>query len=288
MTSDSGPAAPTDSNADQVAYWNSVAGERWAERQAQIDALFAPMTETVLDFAAPKPGTAVLDIGCGAGATVLALARRVGPSGRVTGVDISKPLLDVASRRLATEVVQNASVMMADAETKPFEPQKFDLAFSRFGVMFFADPVAAFRNIRSALVEGGRLAFVCWQPLAANAFFAVPAGAIKPLLPPAPPPDPHAPGPFAFADPDRVRKILVDAGFSDVAITPHRMTIQLGPLSDAIDFLMQIGPAARAIGETEREKRPPLIEALRKAVAEHDSPEGIALGGAVWLVAAKA
>lgn len=287
MTIDRSSEPALQGNAEQVDYWNSAAGLRWAALQERIDAAFAPLTAAALDFAAPRQGAAVIDIGCGAGATILGLAARVGPSGRVLGVDVSEPMLAVAARRIASENLDRTDVVLADAATQPFERGAFDLAFSRFGVMFFADPVAAFANVRTALVSGGRLAFACWRPLADNPWFAVPVGALKPLLPPAPPSDPWAPGPFAFADPDRVRGLLAAAGFEHVAIEPHDTIMRLGDLPAALDFVSQIGPASRALNEADAERRPALIEALRAALGAHDGPDGVVLGGAIWLVSAR-
>ena len=280
------PAASTD-NVDQIAYWNSPVGERWAALQGRLDSLFAPLTSVALAFAAPTIGMRVVDIGCGTGATALALAQAVGPSGHVLGVDVSRPMLTVASTRLNTERVSHADVVLADASIHAFRAHTFDLAFSRFGVMFFADPAAAFANIRPALTEGGRLVFVCWQPLAANSWFSVPLDAIQPLLPPTPPADPLAPGPFAFSDPARVRQLLGDAGYQDIAVEPHEARMPLGPLDEAVSLLSQVGPASRALGQASPDVRPALMHALHSALAQHVGPDGVVLGGAVWLVSAR-
>ena len=275
-------------NADQIDYWNSVVGERWATLQTRIDAVFAPLTDALLAFAAPLAGSSVIDIGCGAGATVLALADRVGTSGRVLGVDVSKPMLGVAARRVETSSLLQAGVLLADAATHDFGQGGFDLAFSRFGVMFFADPIAAFANIRTALVPEGRLAFACWQPLAANPLFAVPVDTLRALLPPAPAVDPLAPGPFAFADPNRVRRVLSSAGFQNIVIEPHETAMLLGDVEAALSFVAQIGPASRALGEADPARRPHLVDALRSKLANHQSDHGVTFGGAIWLVSAHA
>ncbi|MDF2901645.1 MAG: SAM-dependent methyltransferase, partial [Phenylobacterium sp.] len=190
-------------NADQIAYWNNAAGETWAALQDRLDRQIEPLGLRAIEAGAPQPGERVLDIGCGCGQTSFELARRVGPSGRVLGVDISAPMLEVARQR-AAGAAANVSFIEADAQTHAFQNGGFDLAISRFGVMFFDDPTAAFRNIGAALRPGGRLSFVCWRPMLENAWMATPLFAAMPLLPPLPPPDPAAPGPFAFADPERV------------------------------------------------------------------------------------
>jgi SAM-dependent methyltransferase len=279
-------ASATD-NADQVAYWNGAAGERWAALQQRIDGVFAPLTDAVIGFASLRPGASVIDVGCGTGATVLALAGAVGPSGRVLGVDVSEPMLAVARQRVAAAGLANASLLLADASVHPFTPSSTDPVFSRFGVMFFADPAAAFANLRTGLAEGGRFSFACWQSFEANSWFAVPVGALQPLLPPMPPSDPFAPGPMALADPERTRSLLARAGFRDIVIEPHRTDIDLGDLTQALDFVRQVGPASRALADADPAQRPALLDALRRALAAREDGGGnVVLGGAIWLVSA--
>jgi len=194
-------------NAGQVAYWNGPQGKIWAKEQEKRDRDHAPMTEACLVLAAPKPGERVLDIGGGSGTTTLKLAARVAPSGEAVGIDISAPMLSVARRR-AAETDQRARFIEADATDYKFEAESFDLAFSQFGVMFFADPAASFRNIHSAMKKDGRLVFVCWRHPFENPWSAVPESAARPFLPPAPPASPDAPGRYSFANPDRVKSIL--------------------------------------------------------------------------------
>ena len=288
ITDDAGAPGPEGANADQIAYWNGDAGERWAGLQGRIDGVFAPLTAAALAFAAPGRGSRVVDVGCGAGATVLELAKAVGPAGRVTGIDVSRPMLAVAERRVEAERLGNVELLLADASAHPFEPNGADLAFSRFGVMFFADPVGALANLRSGLAPGGRLAFACWQAMPASSWFEVPAAAVRALLPPAYSADPAAPGPFAFADPDRLRGLLDGAGFADVRIEPHRAAMTLGDLQAAVEFVTQVGPTSRALAQAEPLRRPALVEALRSALEPHGGPEGVVLEGAIWLVAARA
>ena len=274
--------------ADQAAYWNEQAGPRWVAAQKRLDATFAPLTATLIDFAAPQASDRVLDIGCGCGATVLALAPRARD---VIGVDISKVMLDVARERVVQAGLANASLLLADAATHPFEPASFDLGFSRFGVMFFDDSVAAFAAIRRALRPGGRLAFITWRRLSENPCFLLPYLAVKPLLPPQPQADPEAPGPFRFADPDRVRRILADAGFAAIEVTPHDSTMQLarpGELTRAVDFALQIGPVSRALATAEAEVKAAAVAAVRAELAKHESTEGVALAAGTWLVSARA
>ena len=178
----------------------------WAEVREPLERQLAPLGRRALAALAPRPGESVLDIGCGGGETALDLARAVAPDGTVVGVDLSTAVLAFARR--AAEGCERVRFVQADAQVFPFEPASFDAAFSRFGVMFFADPTAAFINIRRSLRPNGRLAFVCWRALEENPLDILPLRAASAHLPPQPAHDPDAPGPFAFANPARVRGIL--------------------------------------------------------------------------------
>src|SRR5919202_367006 len=187
---------PMTQNTEQIEYWNGTAADTWVAQQERLDRQLDPLGRAALRVLAPRPGEHVLDVGCGSGQTTLQLADAVGPDGRVVGVDVSSQLLAAARRRPRPA---NVAFEQADAQTYAFE-RPFDAIYSRFGVMFFADPVAAFANLRRALKPGGRMAFVCWREEAANPMMTVPMAAAAKHLPPLPPPaqDAHAPGPFAF------------------------------------------------------------------------------------------
>jgi len=173
----------TDPNAEQVRHWNEVAGPRWVLFQERLDRELAVFAEAVLERAKPAAGEAALDIGCGCGATTLELGRRVGAKGRALGVDVSRPMLERARARAAAAGAAQVAFLAADAQTAPLEPAAFDLLVSRFGVMFFTDPTAAFANLRRALRPGGRVTFVCWQKIADNPWLLVPLGAVAQELP---------------------------------------------------------------------------------------------------------
>ena len=279
----------TERNAAQIAYWNDRAAQTWTVFQERLDRAFAGLTARALAKAAVQPGERVLDIGCGCGDTTLALARAAGPGGRVLGVDVSGPMAARARERIAAAGLGQATVVVDDAAAHPFRPDA-DLLFSRFGVMFFDEPAAAFANLRRAMRPGGRLAFCCWRPLADNPWFSVPLAAARPLLPPEPPSDPLVPGPFAFADPGRVRAVLEEAGWTDVAVEPGDTPIQMaapGKLDDAVTMAMGVGALARAAMEAPDALRTKLEEVVRAALAPLDGPEGFRLPGAVWLVTAR-
>ena len=277
----------TPANPDQAAYWNAGAGETWASLQDRLDHQLEPLGQRAMATLAPTPGERILDIGCGSGQTSLALAQAVSPAGSVLGVDISHPLLEVAQGRVAD--LTNLAFQEADAQVAPFEAAKFDAAFSRFGVMFFADPPAAFANIRRALKPGGRLAFVCWRAPAENPFMTLPMAAAAGLLPPSPPvaTDPHAPGPFAFADAERVRTILASAGFTDIAITGHDQKIGSGDLDQTLTVALKVGPLGAVLRE-HPDQRVAVIAAVRQALAQHDGPDGVKIACATWIVSARA
>jgi SAM-dependent methyltransferase len=280
-------AEPSTANAGQAAYWNAAAGETWAALQDALDRQIEPLGLRAMEALAPAAGERVLDIGCGCGQTTLALAQRVGPQGSVLAVDISRPMLAVARRRAADQGLSQVSLIEADAQTHAFAPGGQDAAFSRFGVMFFEDPTGAFANIRKALRPGGRLAFVCWRPFAENPWMGLPMSAALQHLPePPPPPDPLAPGPFAFADPDRVRAILAGAGFADVGIEPYDRLIGAGDLDQAVEVALKVGPLG-ALLRDQPDKAPLVVGAIRAALAEHLTPEGVRLPSASWIVQAR-
>jgi SAM-dependent methyltransferase len=277
---------PTDTaaNTDQMAYWNDAAGPAWVEFQDALDRQIEPLGARVIDLLAPAPGERFLDIGCGCGQTTLELAKRVGPTGAVLGVDISRPMLAVARERAAG--VPQARFLEADAQTHPFEPGACDAIHSRFGVMFFQDPTAAFTNLRRALKPGGRLAFLCWRTPAENPVMTLPMAAAAPHLPPPVPPTPGAPGPFAFADPDRVRPILAGAGFGDIAIEPQDMAAGGNSLDAALDLALRIGPLGSALRERP-DLRPAVVADVRAALEARLVDGRVFLPSATWIVSAR-
>jgi SAM-dependent methyltransferase len=278
-------------NAEQIAYWNEAAGARWVATQQRIDAVFADVTTTALDVAGPQPGESALDVGCGCGATVLELAHRVGSGGNVVGVDVSRPMLDLAAERVRDEGLNNVTLHLADASTHPFEKAKFDLAFSRFGVMFFDEPVNAFANIRRSLRPGGRLTFLAWRAMSENPWFGIPLAAALRHIPPPDAHDPDAPGPFSFADGNRVRGILENAGFSAIDIRSHDAMMKLGgpnELAEAADLATKIGPVSRALAGQDETAQAAAKAAILEALGKHEVPEGIILPAGVWLASAQA
>lgn len=279
-------AAPAAANAAQIAYWTNEMGPTWATMQASLDRQLQPLGEAGIEALAPKKGWRVLDIGCGCGDTALELARRVGPAGAVVGVDVSPPMLEVARRRASEAGLGQARFIEADAQVQELPP--VDAAFSRFGVMFFEEPATAFANIRRSLPSGGPLAFVCWRPLAENPWMSAPGAAAATVVsaPPAPPP-PDAPGPFAFADPGKIERILAAAGFADVQVRPHDAAIGSGDLETSVKLALRLGPAA-VIGRENPDRREAIAAAVRETLRPHVGPDGVRLPAAVWVVTARA
>lgn len=274
-------------NADQATYWNELGGLTWAELSGLLDRQIEAVGRRAMDALAPQAGERLLDVGCGCGQTTLELARRVGSGGEVVGVDISHPMLEVARGRTLPADAGAVRFLEADAQVADLEPASFDGVFSRFGVMFFADPTAAFRNLLGALKPGGRLAFVAWRGMAENPWMTEPMAAAAAKLPPVPPPlDPHAPGPFAFADGDRVQRILSGAGFADVEVAALDTPIGGNSLQDSLTLALRIGPLGARLREAP-EFRPKVAEAVEAALSPHVRDGKVWMPGAVWIATAR-
>ena len=280
-------------DAEQLEYWNGEAGERWAQQDEMMAGLLAPIAEALLDHAGVQDCRRAIDIGCGGGSQSLALARRLGADASVLGVDISAPLLRVARERAASTAQDVAALefVEADAATHPFEQGAYDLLFSRFGVMFFADPVAAFTNLRSALGADGRVAFTCWQTLQDNPWIWLAVQAALRHVAPPEPTDPEAPGPFAFANPERLRGILEAAGFRDIAIADHPVTLRwrsADNLEDNVTGMIQMGPVSRLVMDQPEDVRRAVQASVVEVMGEFYDGEALNLPGATWFVTASA
>jgi len=270
-------------NADQIQYWNAQAGPKWVAAEALLDAQIGSLGLRAMERARVAPGEAVLDVGCGCGHTTLQLAEKVGHRGSVTGIDVSRVMLERARSRSAH--CGNVRFENVDAQTAALPAAGFDLVFSRFGVMFFADPEAAFANLRTSLRPGGRLSFVCWQELGRNPWMRVPLAAAAAHVPLPAPPAPGAPGPFSFADADRVRRILTGAGFAKVACEAVDETLLIaggGDLGRTVEFALQLGPVGALLREAGDGEREAVAGAVRDALAAYVTPEGVRMDAAAW------
>jgi ubiquinone/menaquinone biosynthesis C-methylase UbiE len=279
-------------NADQIAYWNGAAGRCWTDQQQMQDVALAPASAALLAKAAPKAGESVIDIGCGCGATSFALARAVGANGRVVGVDISEPMLGRARQLAPPDTTLNfapVDFVLADATVHPFAPAAADLLFSRFGVMFFAEPATSFANMRRALRRGGRLAFACWRTPRENPWMMLGLKEAYKYVPKLPPMQPDDPGPFAFASEERVHRILDEAGFAEVQMEPVDLFIDVAAgrgLEAAVQSTLSIGPTSLALENQPAEKVAAATQSIREVLASHLKGDTVPLSGAIWLVTA--
>jgi len=269
-------------NAEQAEFWNGRMGTAWVNVEDYIDRMMAPLTAVALYTVNAKPDDRIIDIGCGCGTTSLSL----GDSGaEVWGVDISTAMIDRAKEK--DNAAGNVSFSVADAANHAYNAD-YSLAFSRFGVMFFADPVKAFANIRSALLPGGRLVFLCWQLPAANPWLSIAGAALQPFQPSdAPPPDPEAPGPFRFGVPEYTQDILASAGFTNIKLQAVVKDLHLGDTVDEVmRFQSNIGPLSGLLETLEESRHAEAIAAVRDAFAAKADSNGINLEASTWLVTA--
>jgi SAM-dependent methyltransferase len=268
--------------AAQAAFWNGPGGKMWlAAYERRIARDIAPFGDAALQRAGLAPGEKVIDVGCGTGETTQAIAAAVVPGGEVLGLDISEALLEAARARN----ISGARFMAGDATTLALPPAAFDVLYSRFGVMFFADPVAAFANLRGALRPDGRVSFVCWRTPAENPWGLVPIRAAMPHLPPMERPGPEDPGQYAFGDRARVERILGEAGFAAPTFEPMDRPMRLGhDVPDVLENLGRFGPLARAFADAAPGQVARAQQAIAEALAPHATADGVALAGAVWLV----
>jgi SAM-dependent methyltransferase len=277
-----------DKNADQIAYWNGPGGQRWSDRQASQDVLLGPVSQALIARAGVRPGERIVDVGCGCGSTSIALALAVAPTGFVLGVDISAPMLERARRVAPPELPLD--FVLADATVYPFHPETFDLLISRFGVMFFADPVLSFANLRRALRPSGRVAFACWREPRDNPWMMAPLQAVYQHVPRLPQVGPEEPGPFAFAAEERVQRILGDAGYCDVALERRDLLLDVavgGGLEAAVKGAFEIGPASRALEGYPAETRAKAADSVRETLKPFVRGDRVELSGSIWIVTAR-
>jgi len=274
-------------NADQATYWNGAAGRRWTDRQETLDRVLNPFQDILLTRAGISTAERVVDVGCGCGASTIALARRVGARGRVVGVDISAPMLARARERAPADLP--LEFVLADATVHAFEVGAADLIFSRFGVMFFADPRLSFQNMRTALRAGGRLLFAAWREPRQNPWMLLPLQEAYKHVPRLPEVAPEAPGPFSFAREERLRRILSGAGFSSIALEAVDLALDLAVgrgLDAAVAGALDTGPVSRAL-----EGQPPEVVArvqtsIRTALTAYQKGETVPLPASVWIASA--
>lgn len=270
---------------EQARLWNGIAGQAWVDEQALLDRVLAPFQELLVAEVQASPARRVLDVGCGTGSTTVAVARLLGEGGRCTGIDVSEPMIAAARARGERERAP-ASFVCADVQGYAFDAGSFDMIISRFGVMFFADPVRAFANLRRAAADGAGLRFVAWRGMEENPFMTTAERAAAPLLPGLPARQPDAPGPFAFADARRVTRILQESGWGAIDIQPIDIPCAL-PEKDLDRYLSRFGPVSLALGEVDEPTRARVLRTVRAAFDPFVHGEEVRYTAACWMVGAQ-
>jgi SAM-dependent methyltransferase len=271
---------------EQTKLWNGLAGHAWVEAQELLDQMFKPFEDLLVEAVSAGAGRRVLDVGCGTGSTTLAAARRLGAQGRCIGIDISDPMITAAQARAEREGTP-AGFIRADAQTHAFEPASFDMIISRFGVMFFDDPVRAFANLRRASADDAELRFIAWRSPSENPFMTTAERAAAPLLPNIPARRPDAPGQFAFADPRRVHRILEESGWGGIDIRPIDVACTL-PEKELVRYLTRLGPLGLILHEADDRTRTQVIETVRAAFDPYVHGAEVRFTAACWRVSARA
>jgi SAM-dependent methyltransferase len=274
-------------NAGQIAFWNGAGGQRWVDRQAALDTVLAPIQEPLIVRADIQPGEQVVDIGCGCGATTIAAAGKVGTGGSVLGLDVSAPMLIRANELAAADAP--VSLIQGDAMVYHFKAASRDLVISRLGVMYFADPVRAFLNIRTTMRSGGRVAFACWCDLRDNPWALEPLQAVYDHVPKLPGLRPRAPDDFAFASHEWVEQVLGEAGLRRIRLERCDLALDLAAgegLDGAVQTALAFGPASRAVAGQSADAVEAATMAVRKVLARYAKGPAVMVPAAVWIVTA--
>jgi SAM-dependent methyltransferase len=274
------------SDGEQRELWNGVVGRAWVDEQRTLDAVLQPFEDLLVDAVSAGSALHVLDIGCGTGSTTLATARRVGADGRCVGIDISEPMIGLARERAAAER-SSAEFVCADAQTHAFEPARFHRLISRFGVMFFDDPMRAFANLRRAARDDAELQATAWRSGAENPFMTTAERVAAPLLPNLPPRKPGGPGPCAFVEPERVDGILRASGWGAVDIAPLDVPCTL-PGSALRQYVARLGPVGHALHDTAEPLRTRVIETVVAAFEPFVDGDDRRFVAAGWMISARA
>ena len=277
--------ATEQANAEQIALWNDTAGRAWVETQQTLDAVLLPFEKRLVAAVAERRAQRVLDIGCGTGSTTLAIARQLGKNGGAVGVDISQPMIAFAKQRAGAESAPPRFIV-GDAQTYAFDDASFDMVVSRFGVMFFDDPVRAFANLRRATAPGGTLEVIAWRSPAENPFMTAAERAAAPFVPEMPARKPDEPGQFAFADRSRVYSILEESGWSEIRIEPLDVECTL-PKRDLDAYITRLGPLGRVLPQLDEKARARVVEAVRGAFDPYVHGNEVRFTAACWTVGAR-
>jgi len=271
---------------EQAKLWNTTSGCAWVQEQQLLDQLLQPFEDVLMEAVSADPRGWVLDVGCGTGSTTVAAARLLGEQGTCTGIDISEPMLEVARMRSERENLPT-DFICADAQTYAFEPGSFEMIISRFGVMFFEDPTAAFANLRRAATDSARLCFIAWRGAADNPFMTTAERAAAPLLPNIPPRKPDAPGQFGFADAQRVRRILEQSGWTGFEARPLDVVCRL-PEPELIGYFTKFGPLGQVLQQADEATRKQVIATVRAAFDPYVHGAEVRFTAGAWVVTARA
>jgi SAM-dependent methyltransferase len=280
----------TDADVDWVKRWDGDEGAHWVDEAERYDTMNRAFGEAMLDAANLQPGERVLDIGCGNGATTIEAGRRVRPGGAAVGVDLSSRMLTLAQERAAAAEVGEAEFLQADVQVHAFREGECDVVVSRFGVMFFDNPHAAFANLARALRPGGRMVFVAWQDMTRSEWIMVPGAAAAAHVGLPQGIAPNAPGPFGLADPDRIREILDQAGFTGLSLEELTRPMRIGDdLDDVETFFTRSLPLVRdLLAAAPADKAAAAVDAARTALEPYAGPEGVVMNAnGAWLVTAQ-
>jgi SAM-dependent methyltransferase len=273
-------------NDEQIRMWNGVSGHAWIDAQELLDRLYKPFEDLLVDVVAAESPDSVLDVGCGTGATTVAIARRLTATGRATGVDISEPMI-AAARARAQDAHVPAHFICGDAQVHSFAAASVDMIVSRFGVMFFDDPVRAFTNLRNAATDNATLRCIAWRSGEENPFMTTAERAAAPLLPALPPRQSDAPGQFGFANEHRVSRILSDSGWSDVDLRPIDVPCSF-PEKALVPYVTRFGPLARVLPDADDQTRARVIATVRPAFDRFVHGDEVRFTAACWMIAAAA
>lgn len=277
-------------NVGMAEFWNGNGGKNWVSRETRLESSLKVFGQQAINAGSISPGQRILDIGFGCGETAIELAKKVGPQGQVHGVDISVAMVEAAEKKSLDKGIANLTFECGDAQTKTFPVDYYDLIFSRFGVMFFDDPIGAFKNIYKSLKPGGRLAFICWAPRDQNAWVGLPLQVVAKHLSLPPSPGSDEPGPFSLSEEPRVSGILDAVGFTNVSVESFQTPFVLGEdVDEALSFLMQLAPSGSAINnaEADEDTRARIAVDMAELLKSHESDKGIAMSAAALLVTAR-
>ncbi len=274
-------------NQDQKEFWNEKKGEIWVSLENNINKMLGPLGDHAIKILEPRDGEKIIDVGCGTGSTSQTLSNLVGETGLVTGIDISKPILDFAIEKAKINKINNLNFVLADAQNFHFLSKNYDAVFSRFGIMFFEDPIIAFENIRNSLKDNGRLTFICWRNREKNDWINLSSNIASQFLELPPKTNPKEPGPFALEDNGYIEEILIKSGWKNITIKNHNQNIIVGEtLKTTADFLSRMGPMSVPFENANEYTQRKVIEALQECYSNYETSKGVGFHFSTWIVSA--